>query len=374
MPRWRVPPSRGTRWLLGPWRAGVTGRGGGVVQTPTNLPTDMVRTVLGDRSVADLGRTDYHEHLFQVSTLLVGDELDDEHASASEAAHLHAGGIDAMVEATPTGLGRAPEAVARISEAVGLQVVHITGAHRVEHYPEGHWLLDRSTDDLIARFEADIVEGLPAVDALNRGRGATNPAGESVRAGMLKAGVGYWRIEPFERRVLDAVAIVAMRTGVSVMVHLEHGSASWEVLGVLAEAGLPPDRVILAHIDRNLDPGLHAELSHHGAYLGYDGMARHREAPDSAIIDCLARTLDLGNPERVLLGGDVARRTRYRAYGGMPGLEYLPGRFVPRLLERVGPQFVDLVLRTNPGRSLMLRPPGPPVARAIAVASPGGGA
>ena len=28
---------------------------------------------------------------------------------------------------------------------------------------------------------------------------------------------------------------------------------------------------------------LHAELTLAGAYLGYDGMARHREAPDAAI-------------------------------------------------------------------------------------------
>ena len=73
------------------------------------------------------------------------------------------------------------------------------------------------------------------------------------------------------------------------MVHLEHGSAAWEVLETLAEEGLSADRVILAHADRNLDPGLHAELTLAGSYLGYDGMARHREAPDSAILDAYRR-------------------------------------------------------------------------------------
>ena len=32
-----------------------------------------VRTVLGEVPAATLGRTDYHEHLFQVSPLLPGD-------------------------------------------------------------------------------------------------------------------------------------------------------------------------------------------------------------------------------------------------------------------------------------------------------------
>jgi 5-phospho-D-xylono-1,4-lactonase len=41
-----------------------------------------VRTVLGDIAPTDLGRTNYHEHLFQVTPLLAGDELDDETAAA----------------------------------------------------------------------------------------------------------------------------------------------------------------------------------------------------------------------------------------------------------------------------------------------------
>jgi 5-phospho-D-xylono-1,4-lactonase len=112
---------------------------------------------------------------------------------------------------------------------------------------------------------------------------------------------------------------------------------------------------VLAHIDRNLDPGLHAELTMAGAYLGYDGMARHREAPDAAIIDCLERVVATGDASRLVLGGDVARRTRYLAYGGMPGLEYLPRRFLPRLRDRVGSDVVDQLLIDNPARLLTQR-------------------
>jgi 5-phospho-D-xylono-1,4-lactonase len=311
----------------------------------------VIRTVLGDVPPGELGRCDYHEHLFQVSPLLPGDELDDEGASGAEAATLRAAGIDAMVEATPTGLGRDPAGVARISAATGLRVVHTTGAHRSEHYGSGHWLPACSEAELGARFTADVREGLPAVDGPDRGVPVTGPGGAPVRAGLVKAGVGYWRIDPFERRVLAAAAATAAATGVAVMVHLEHGSAGHEVLAALATDGLPADRVVLAHADRNLDPGLHTELAAAGAYLGYDGMARHREAPDSAILGCLERVADAGGADRLLLGGDVARRTRYRAYGGLPGLDYLPRRFLPR----VGDELVHRILVTNPARLLALR-------------------
>jgi 5-phospho-D-xylono-1,4-lactonase len=314
-----------------------------------------VRTVLGDIPAGHLGRCDYHEHLFQVSPLLPGDELDDEAASGTEAASLRAAGITAMVEATPTGLGRRPAEVARISAATGLTVVHVTGAHRREHYPPGHWLPDATEASLTARFTADVLAGLPASDVERRGEPARTPDGGPVRAGMVKAGVGYWRIDPFERRVLAAAAATAGHTGAPVMVHLEHGSAAWEVLAALAEGGLTADRVVLAHADRNLDHGLHAELTLAGAYLGYDGMARHREAPDSAILDCLGRVAATGDPARLVLGGDVARRSRYRAYGGLPGLDYLPVCFLPRVLARLGAEVTDLLLAANPARLLSLR-------------------
>ena len=317
----------------------------------------MVRTVLGDRPAAELGPCDYHEHLFQTSPLLVGDELDDEEASGREAAALRRAGIESMVEATPTGLGRDPGAVARISAVTGLTVVHASGAHRQEHYAAGHWILECGTAQLTARFTADVRDGLPVRDSAERAAPAAGPMGDPVRAGILKAGIGYWRISPFERRFLAAVAAAAAATGAPVMVHLEHGSAAWEVLETLAEDGLSADRVILAHADRNLDPGLHAELTLAGSYLGYDGMARHREAPDSAILDCLQEVLTRGDSSRVLLGGDVARRSRYRAYGGMPGLTYLPARFLPRARQRLGNELTNRLMVGNPRRILSLRMP-----------------
>ena len=49
-----------------------------------------------------------------------------------------------------------------------------------------------------------------------------------------------------ERRVLAAVADAHARTGAPVMVHLEHGSAAFEVLEVLASDGVRPEAVLLA--------------------------------------------------------------------------------------------------------------------------------
>jgi predicted metal-dependent phosphotriesterase family hydrolase len=333
----------------------------------------FVRTVLGDVEPSSLGRVDYHEHLFQVSPLLPGDELDDESASAAEARLLLGSGFDTMVDATPIGLGRRPEAVARISRSTGLAVVATTGVHREAHYPAGHWLRDVGADGRRKLFLADLLHGMPASDTppVGAGSGATPAAGDDeargdtadsvppgpvdrvpVRAGLVKAGVGYWSISAFERQTLDAVGAAAAETGAPVMIHLEFCTAAHEVLDLLLATGVPESRVVLAHADRDPDPGLHLDLIARGAWLGYDGMARPRTRSDAELLALTEAVVAGGGGPNLLLGGDVARRTRYAAYGGMPGLAYLGARYVPRLRERIGEDAIEQLLVANPQRFL----------------------
>jgi phosphotriesterase-related protein len=314
----------------------------------------IVRTVLGDVEPNTLGVVNYHEHLFQVSPLLPGDELDDEQKSGAEAAELHAHGTATIVESTPMGLGRNDEAVARISAATGLHVVHVTGAHHVDHYAEDHPLVKASEDSLTAFFINDITDGFKRRD----GQRSAAPNGDPIRAGMIKAAIRYWAIGPFERRVLAAAARAHEYTGAPVMVHTAHGSATHEVLELLEADGVSRDSVVLAHMDRNLDPGLWADLTASGAYLGMDGMARHRDAPDSTIIKAISALIDAGGERRILLGGDVGRASRYLAYGGMPGLGYLQRRFIPRLEDAVGADAVRTMQVDNPARLLTFIPRG----------------
>ncbi|MFJ2544632.1 phosphotriesterase [Microbacterium sp. NPDC087589] len=317
-----------------------------------------VRTVLGDVDPAQLGATNYHEHLFQISPLLPGDELDDEDLSGRETALLQASGFAAMVDATPIGLGRDPEAVARISAGTGVQVVATTGRHREAHYGADHPLQMWSVERLAELFVADVARGMPVDDALLFETAdvprAAAPDGSPVRAGMLKAGVGYWSISPFERTTLLAVASAHRATGAPVMVHLEFCTAAHEVLDLLGAAGVASDRVVLAHADRDPDAGLHASLAERGAYLGYDGFARPRTRSDAELLALTEKAVAAGCGDRILLGGDVARRTRYISYGGMPGLAYLGERYLPRLRSAVGDDAVERMLVANPARLLTL--------------------
>lgn len=318
----------------------------------------IVRTVLGDIAPADLGSFNYHEHLFQRSRLLPGDELDDAVKSGREAQLLVDAGTEAMIEATPTGLGRKPHAVARISQATGLTVVHTTGAHHGGHYSDDDPFLEFSAERMAQRFTADILDGFEPEDGAPEDTPFPSDRGErTIRAGLVKAGVRYWAIGPFETRALQAAAATHRESGAPIMVHLDYGSAAHEVLDLLGREGVGANRVVLAHIDRNLDPGLHLSLIERGAYLGFDGFARHREAPDSAILQCLEDVVEAGGQNRVLLGGDVARSSRYLSYGGIPGLDYLARRVLPRLKEIISADAYEAATRRNGAQFLSFTPP-----------------
>lgn len=314
----------------------------------------FVRTVLGDVPPASLGRVNYHEHLFQVTPLLAGEELDDEAASSRELAAMGESGFDAMIDATPWGLGRRPEAVARLSRSTGVHVVATAGFHREAHYPGRADVLSLSSGEIAEQCIAELTVGQQAGDASSGtgGSAARGPDGAPVRAGLLKAGLGYWSITGFESRVLDGVAAAHRLTGAPVMVHLENGTCAHEALDRLSGEGVAESRVVLAHIDRSPDPILYRELAARGAYLGCDGAARLKDWPESTLISAIAEVCAAGHADRVLLGGDVARRSRYAAYGGMPGLAYLAERFIPRLVLSIGAPPVRGFLTDNAQRLL----------------------
>jgi predicted metal-dependent phosphotriesterase family hydrolase len=312
---------------------------------------EIIRTVQGDIPPADLGRTNVHEHLLMRSPLLRGDELDDLESSTVEATEMKQAGLDALVELTPIGLGRDPRGVKAIAGRSGLHVILATGIHQEAHYPPEHWVRRIGTDELAELFIRDIIDGCDGADY-----GGPREQPTSIRAGIIKVGAGYWQISPLEQRVLQAAGAAHQETGAPVACHLELGTAAWPVLEALQAAGVPSDRVMLSHVDRNPDPGLHAELAAAGAYLGYDGMARAKYWPDSTILDCLLQVAARGGAERLVLGGDVARRSSFHAYGGLPGLAYLPQRFIPRLRAAGGDALVQQILVANPARYLAFAP------------------
>jgi phosphotriesterase-related protein len=294
----------------------------------------IVRTVRGDVAPEELGPCDAHEHLFLVTPAQPGEDFTGVDEAISEARTLAEAGGRSLVDWTPLGLGRDLDGLVAVSVATGLHVVAATGLHRDAHYVADDPLRGQSVDALAERFVAELRD----------------------RCGIVKAGASYHRWTAFEAKAFAAAAAAHGETGAPVCVHCEHGTMGLKIVERLAELGVPPSSVVLAHLDRNPDANEHAETAAAGAWLELDGPGRTKYWPDSTILQLIADLAERGQGGRLLLGGDTGRRSMLRAYGGGPGLDYVFARFKPRLERELGDELAREIFVTNPARAFAFEP------------------
>jgi 5-phospho-D-xylono-1,4-lactonase len=288
----------------------------------------IIRTVRGDIGPEELGPCDAHEHLFLVTPAQPRDEYSDVEKAIEEARTLRAAGARSLVDWTPIGLGRDLDGLRAVSEATDLHVVAATGLHREVHYAADDPVRDESEEALADRFAADL-----------------------ERCGIIKLGASYHSLTAFEARAFEAAAAAHARIPAPLCVHTEHGTMGLGIVQRLEGLGVAPERVILAHVDRNPDAGEHAETAATGAWLQLDGPGRTKYWPDSTILALIAQLAERGFADRLLLGGDTGRRSMFRAYGGGPGMDYLFARFKPRLERELGAELSERIFVANPTRA-----------------------
>ncbi len=302
--------------------------------------------VNGPVAAGQLGITDAHDHLFLRSPALAGQEFDDPDKIAREMAEAADGGVRTIVEATPIGLGRRPELMRRVSAQTGVTVIAATGYHRDAHYPAGHWVHDAAEETLLAHMLTDIEQGMHPADWLD-----PDLPLDAAHAGVIKVGASYQHVSRGERRRLAAAGRASAATGVAILAHTEVGTVGDEVIDCLAVGGASAERIVLAHLDRNPDAELHADLAARGVFLEYDTLGRTKYHPDSVLLDLIEAVIAAGYGDRILLGLDLGRRDYLRAYDGGPGMRYLMGTFVPRLERRVGADATRRILVDNAARA-----------------------
>ena len=296
----------------------------------------IVRTVRGDIAPGELGPCDAHEHLFLETPIQPGDDFTEVDKAVEEARTLVAAGARSLVDWTPIGLGRSLDGLREVSEATGLHVVGATGLHRDAHYAADDPLRAEPVERLAEAFVVDLSAPVPA--------------------GVIKVGASYHVVKPFEQKAFEAAAEAHRRTGAPVCVHTEHGTMGLALVELLAGLGVPAGSVVLAHLDRNPDPGEHSETAAAGAWLQLDGPGRTKYHPDSTILSLIAALAERGFGGRILLGGDTGRRSMFRAYGGGPGLDYVFARFKPRLERELGGELAEQIFVTNPARAFAFEP------------------
>lgn len=295
---------------------------------------------------------DAHDHVIIDGGLTVVREpdfrLDDVALASEELTRWRQAGGGVVVDTMPFGCGRNVAKLEAASSASGVPIVVPTGFQKSSYYLPDHWQ-HRYDEATIA--ELLIQECSEGVDENNYDGPVVRRS--AIKAGVIKVAADYQVVKPTTRKLIGAAAAAHLRCGTPILVHTEMGTAGHTVLDLFGAAGVAPERVLLCHVDRNPDLAVHRELAERGAMLEYDTPGRIKYQPESVVIGLMRAMFEAGLGDHLSLGGDLARRSYWTAYGGGPGFDYLLTGFTPRLRrEGFTNRELDAVWRHNPARWL----------------------
>ncbi len=300
-----------------------------------------IHTVLGNIEPADLGITYGHEHLlFQPHEPLRSQDpdmaLDDLDAAVREARLFSGAGGRCLVEMTTVDLQRDPNGLKTVSQSSGVHVIAATGFNKAKFCEA--FVSGRSVEQLASDMVRDLLVGMD---------------GTPIRAGLIKASSSKDTMTPVEENVFRAAALAHERTGAPVSTHTEAGTFALEQIDLLTRGGVPPQRMLIGHLDRKLEWETLLAVARRGVFMGFDQISKEKYFPDSARIAMIKRLVEAGHAGQILLGGDLARKSYWPSYGfgKGPGLTYILWRFVPWMLEAGIPlDAVEQMLVRNPAR------------------------
>lgn len=326
----------------------------------STIPTVM--TVKGAVSAAELGNTLMHEHILndcrcwwhpptaaerqyladaKVSIEILSElrqdpfvckhniALDDEELAVTELqAYVDVGGTT-LVDPTCRGIGRNPEALVRIANRTGLNIIMGAGYYLQDSHPAE--LRAMSVQAVADQIIKEAVEGLtiPMTDGVDR-----------VRIGLIgEIGVSS-DFTPDERKSLQGAARAQVHTGLPLMIHLP----AWfrlghDVLDIAESEGVDPRRVVLCHMNPSHDDSdYQLSIARRGAFIEYDMLGMDYFYADQQV-QCpsdddsargIARLAEHGLLDRVLLSHDVFLKMMLTRYGGN-GYAFVQKHFLPRL-------------------------------------------
>ena len=278
----------------------------------TNHSARKVMTVRGWVDPAELGITDAHNHIWiePVPGVPPGfPRLDDEAAILEELRDYRQAGGGSIVDCQPSGCGRNGHKLLELSKASGVHVIASTGFHRRQYYPPDFWLFQASAaqacDLFMTAIENNILEA--------------TEVSESVRVGLIKIACEA-RLEDTPQSLLEAAAEASRRTGTAIAIHTEKGSQAERFLEYFQGLGVDLQRLVICHIDKRPDAGLHRELAQAGAMLEYDTFYRPKYEPEKNVWPLLEKLTNNGLASHIALATDMADAELWSRLGKGPGL------------------------------------------------------
>ncbi len=283
----------------------------------------MIPTVCGQIDSGRLGFTLMHEHVIVDPQLSDPGydpyRLTDGELMTKEVGDYVGSGGDTILDAAPLNFGRDVEKMERISRKTGCNILFATGFHKQQFLPG--YVGEKSVDELSDILTGEIENGV--------GTNKRRPA-------VLKFGTSLNGITEWEEKCIAAVCRAHLATGLPIITHTEKGTAGLLQVERLLKYGVDPKRVILGHLDLNLDMDYLLELCQSGVNIQFDHFGRG-DMDESSRIDMLKRLIGEGFLSQIFISGDMGKKEYLPAYGGRPGFTY----FLKGLKEKFAAQITE---------------------------------
>lgn len=280
-------------------------------------------TVTGPIDPTQAGVTDGHSHLW-IDKVTGADPtapvLDDFELQLAELRAYKAASGGTIIDCQPMGAGRDAQQLWALSEQSGVYVVAATGYHLKRYYPEGYWLFDASVEEAKSYF----------IEEITLGTRETQSNDKPVHAGYIKIACEA-SLDDCPLHLMQASALAAVEVNAGMEVHTERGADGERIARTLIDFGLPPEKLILCHVDKRADFGFHSEMAQAGVAMEYDTFYRAKYNPEETMWPLLEQMVTAGFEKYVVVATDMADQTMWANYAGSPGLIGLFTQIIPRL-------------------------------------------
>jgi phosphotriesterase-related protein len=315
------------------------------------MPT--VETTGGPIDAEELGLTLIHEHFrttdeatrFQFPHLY--DEGLEWDAAISDAGAVRGHGVQTVVEPSAMFLNRDAAFSKRVADQSGLNVVLATGVYTYDHLPQA--LLNRDEEGVAAIFVHELEHGIQ---------------GTAIKPAFIKCAADQPGLVPGVEKIHRAAARASVQTGKPIMAHSHPASGTGlEQMRILAEEGVDPAKVQIAHTGDTDDLDYIEKLLDTGCWIGMDRYGLDIFLPTHKRQDTTLALLERGYAERMFLSQDYCstidwfpREVQdYLKANEVPdwSMTFLFEKVIPELKERgMSDAQLDQMMVQNPKRWL----------------------
>jgi 5-phospho-D-xylono-1,4-lactonase len=309
----------------------------------------IIRTVLGDIEPPNLGLTLGHDHLMTHPPEDVTDTdllMDDLEAATRELELFKRAGGGAVVEMTTVDYGRDAGELEQISRASGVHVIAATGFNKGV-------FADRLTETIDVRDITNWMANEVNLGITRLSQDQPRAEFSRARAGIIKASSSLNGANKNELVVLEAAAQAHLITNAPISTHTEKGTWALGQIDVFQDFEVHLSKVLIGHLDLKPEWSYLLEVAKTGVNIGFDQFGKEKYLPDLERVNLIVQLCEAGFETQIIIGGDMARKSYFKSYGGNPGLEHVPIT-VKKMLAQAGlsSETIDNILIHNPRRWL----------------------